>query len=129
MCGLVKAWKKGVSNFSGSGVSNMLSDTWDKLQENVGFALDPGAQHEYLKDRRDDYEEDATQPMLDMAVKLGEGLTPEQKFRNQKTAMVGQPVLRGRQTPPTSTIRTAGQTTTTPKNRKYGSSLLTGSIG
>jgi len=55
-------------------------------------------------------------------------VTP-QAFRDQKTSMVGQQVLRGRQESPSSTNYTAGRTPRNPKNRKYGNrvTLLTGS--
>ena len=63
-----------------------------------------------------------------LAEKAGEVLPPEQKFRDQTMAMGGQPVLRGRQKPASSTMHTVGRAATTPQNRKYGSrtSLLTG---
>jgi len=77
----------------------------------------------------DDAEKIGTGSAIALAEKTAAGLPPEQKFRDQTTTMGITPVLRGRQTPATSTIRTAGQNPTTPQNRKYGSrtSLLTGS--
>ena len=128
MGGMVKMMKRSVSNFGGSEFGNMMSDTWDAVVK----AHDPWAQHQRIRlgmgDLKEEVAGEIPKAMIDLADETAEGLTPEQKFRDQKMTMVGQPVLRGRQTPETSTIRTAGQTTTKPKNRKYGSSLLTGSI-